>query len=291
MKIYDGHIHQTGNDIPPEKLLRQMESGGVYGGAIFSVPPAVIGMPAPEGMDAGLEARLNRVLDYTKPFPDRLLPVLWIHPDEPDTLDGIQEAAKRGIRGFKVICNNFYVYEDKSMEMLAEIAKTGLPVIFHTGILWDKGVSGDYCRPLNWEHLIKLPNLRFSLAHCSWPWYDECIALYSKFLNLANDPDFTTEMFLDLTPGTPAPYRKDLLSKLVYSGYDVFHNMLYGTDCNTASYASDWAAKWLNTDQNIFDACHVSLTDQERIFSGNFLRFFKLSSEGHRCKPLNTDGT
>ena len=56
------------------------------------------------------------------------------------------------------------------------------------------------------------------MGHCSWPWYDECIAVYGKFLNgVANDQD-APEMFFDLTPGTPRIYREDLLTKLFTVG-------------------------------------------------------------------------
>ncbi|MBR2672439.1 MAG: amidohydrolase family protein [Oscillospiraceae bacterium] len=290
-KIYDFHIHQAGNDIAPNLLIEQMEAAGVYGGSIFSVPPASFGKTTQVGSGNSLEERLEGILNYTKDYPERLFPVLWVHPDEPDVEKGVREAAKSGIVGFKVICNNFFVYEDKSMRMLEAIAETGLPVAFHTGILWDKSVSGLFGKPLNWEKLLEIPNIRFSVAHCSWPWIDECIGLYSKFLSLANNPDFTPEIFLDLTPGTPISYRDELLQKIVNSGFDVFHNMLYGTDCNTGSYASAWAKKWIDTDSAIFDKYGVSKEDQRRVFHDNFLRFWHLSDEQYRYKPVKSDGT
>ena len=69
-----------------------------------------------------------------------------------------------------------------------EIAKLNVPVIFHTGILWDGRVSSNYNRPLHWESLLPITNLRFSMGHCSWPWVDECIALYGKFLKSVQAP-------------------------------------------------------------------------------------------------------
>ncbi len=69
------------------------------------------------------------------------------------------------------------------------------------------------------------------MGHCSWPWYDECIALYGKFLN-ALEKDGAPEMFFDLTPGTPVIYRRDLLTKLFTVGYDVPDN-ISEDDCNS----------------------------------------------------------
>ena len=290
-KIYDFHIHQRGDDVPPSVLIQQMEAAGVYGGAIFSVPPACFGKSINGFNSKTMEERLKGILDYTKDYPGRLFPVLFVHPDEPDVINGVKEAAKSGIVGFKVVCNDYFVYEDKSMRMLEAIAETGLPVAFHTGILWDRTVSGEYGKPLSWECLLQIPNIRFSVAHCSWPWINECIGLYSKFLSLANNPDFTPEIFLDLTPGTPISFRDELLQKIVNSGFDVFHNMLYGTDCNTGGYTSAWAKKWIDTDSAIFDKYGVSKEDQRRVFHDNFLRFWKISDEQYRYKPVKSDGT
>jgi predicted TIM-barrel fold metal-dependent hydrolase len=282
------HIHFSTEKDDPHKLVSQMERSGVFGGAIFSVPPRNIGL---DKNASGGEARLTDIVNFTKDYPDRLLPLLWVHPDEPDISGLVKEAVRRGIRGFKIICNNFYVYENKSMKLLEVIAETGLPVCFHSGILWDRSVSGQYNRPLNWEHLIEIPRIRFSLAHCGWPWYDECIAVYSKFLSLANQPDFTPEMFFDLTPGTPPPYRRDLLTKLIESGFDVDHHMMFGTDCNTSDYKTEWARKWIKTDAEIFKSLNVTEEAMERIFSKNMLRFFRVSKETYRFKGVTPDGS
>jgi len=281
------HIHLWPGDNNPDDLIERFKKAGIYGGAVFSEPSAEMNM----GAAGSGEQRLARLLSFTQKYPDRLFPVLWIHPDEKDTLSLIKTAAAEGVRGFKIICNNFYVYESISMEMLFAIAEAGLPVCFHSGILWDSGVSGEYNRPLNWERLIKIPGIRFSLAHCSWPWYDECIALYGKFLFLGNQKKFSAEMYLDLTPGTPLPYRRDLLTKLLSSGYDVDHHMMFGTDCSAGEYRIEWAQKWINADNEICDSLEISAESRDRIFGGNMLRFFGISGEKYHNRPVKPDGS
>ena len=281
------HIHLWPNDNNPENLIERFNKAGISGGVVFSEPPVQLKMSD----SGGGEERLEHVLSFTKKYPERLFPVLWIHPDEKGTLPLIKKAAGLGIRGFKIICNNFYVYENKSMEMLYSIAETGLPACFHSGILWDPGVSGEYNRPLNWEKLIEIKGIRFSLAHCSWPWYDECIALYGKFLFLGNQKNFSAEMYLDLTPGTPPPYRRDLLTKLLTSGYDVDHHMMFGADCNAGDYRVEWVQKWAKTDNEIYDSLAISEESRNRIFSGNMLRFFGISGEEYRNRPVKPDGS
>lgn len=290
MKTFDVHIH-TGlksSLFDPQVLLSQMERGGVWAGAVFSEAPSAFG--SHNQRHSGHE-RLENILKCCENHRDRLLPVLWIHPDEDDIKGLISEAAERNIGAFKVICNNFYVYEDKSLRMLEHIAGTGKSVLFHSGILWDDSVSSKYNRPLHWEALCKIGGLRFSLAHCSWPWYDECIALYGKFLtNHMKHPDDNSEMFFDMTPGTPVPYRRDLLTKLLGCGYDIEHNIIWGTDCNTDGYHAEWAEKWRHLDSGLMEELRTAEETRNLIFYENARRFFGLSGEVHRHRDLHSDG-
>ena len=160
----------------------------------------------------------------------------------------------------------------KKDKVLSEIAGTGKPVIFHTGILWDYNALSVYNKPLNWEPLSNIKGLRFSMGHCSWPWYDECIALYGKFLNNLLRTD-SAEMFFDITPGTPQIHREALLTTLYTIGYDVGDNIMFGTDCNAHSYNGDWANEWIKTDCDILDKLNVSEENREKLYYHNLLRF------------------
>lgn len=273
MKIFDCHIHMNENKQNIPKLLKDFESAGVYGGCLFSCPPAEYRNETEGSIPtAAFEERLDAVLNAAKGYEGRLFPILWIHPYEEDIINKIKIAVDRGIDGFKIICSNFYVYEDKSIELLKAIAATGKPVFFHSGILWDGQVSSNFNRPMNWEALIPIKGLRFSMGHCSWPWHDECIALYGKFLNALTMED-TAEMFLDMTPGTPDMYRDDLINKLFNIGYDFGHNLIFGTDCSSECYNSQWSAKWLKKDGELMDKYGVGKKVREDIYYNNLLRF------------------
>lgn len=270
MKRFDMHIHCGAARVNPEKLLQQMESCGIYGGVVLSHYPKE---SKPDGFDA--ETRMNQVLELCRDYPDRLFPVLWIHPHEPDALAVAEEAVRRGIMGFKMICDNYYVSEPDSMALVRKIAELGKPIIFHSGILWFGGDSSKYNRPLNWECLVDIKGLRFSLGHCSWPWIDECIALYGKFLN-AYTEGMGAEMFFDTTPGTPAIYRKELLTKLYTVGYDVADNVFFGTDCSAENYNAAWAGKWMATDGAILQELGADDEIFQKMYHGNLLRFLGL---------------
>ena len=74
--------------------------------------------------------------------------------------------------------------------------------------MWDGKPSGPYNRPVGFESLLEVQGLRFCMAHVSWPWCDELVAVYGKVLNgYTNRRDLTVEMFVDITPGTPPIYR------------------------------------------------------------------------------------
>lgn len=268
MKYFDVHVHSQKTAFDPRELLQKLEDAGIYGCCVFSNEPKEFS--SADGSD--FEERLNSVLDCTKGYEDRLFPVLWIHPYEENILEKVHIAVSRGICAFKIICNSFYVYEEPCMNVLREIAKLDKPVFFHSGILWDSQNSSKYNQPLNWEALIDIEGLRFSMGHCSWPWTDDCIALYGKFLNALTTRK-AAEMFFDMTPGTPVTYRKNLLEKLFLSGYDVGHNILFGTDCTANFYNSDWAKKWLKIDGQLMDEMGISKEVRKHLYHDNLLRF------------------
>lgn len=274
MKIFDMQIHARGTEPAPEKLVSEMESTGIYGGCIVSSAPDTDGK-----CDSSFEARLEEALAWSRGHEDRIFPVLRIDPYEENAIEKVRTASERGIAAFKITCSDYFVYEDKPMALLEEIAALGKPVIFHTGILWDGEASSNYNRPLNWEALLKIKGLRFSLGHCAWPWIDECLALYGKFLN-SSARENGTEMFLDLTPEAPEIYRFELLTKIFTIGYDVGDNLLYGSGCNASSYSNEWIKNRLDTDIKILDELGVSLENREKMFSKNLMRFLGKDKSG-----------
>ncbi len=269
MRIFDSHIHSEVGKINPKDMLKEMNGIGVEGGAVISPEPE-----SPLGYGYSYETRMDCLEAWTKEVPEQVYPVLWIHPYEKDAIAKARDAVSRGVCAFKIICDCFYVYEEASINLLREIAKMNKPVIFHSGILWDGYDSSKYNRPLNWESLINVEGLRFSLAHCAWPWCDETIAMYGKFLSAYTyNPQVSAEMFLDLTPGTPKIYRKDLIYKIYNCGYDTPRNVLFGTDSTANSYNTRWAREWVDRDSKIMDEIGVSKRLQELYFRENFMRF------------------
>ena len=282
MEFFDSHVHAENTNINTNKLLSDLTSAGLSGACVFSNNPKEYN--AKTGTD--FDTRLSEVLSWTKGNEDKLFPVMWIHPYEENILENVEKASNAGVMAFKIICSNFYVGDTKCMDMLSKITTLNKPVFFHSGILWDGMNSSKYNRPANWEALLDLDNLKFALAHISWPWVDECIAVYGKFLNALNQGR-TVEMFIDTTPGTPEIYREDAFKKLFYTGYDVPNNIFFGTDCSAHNYQYEWTKKWLNIDQAIFNKLNIPLKMQQKIFKDNILRFLgKTNDKVNRFIPM-----
>lgn len=280
MNIYDMHIHAEGGAPNPDALIQNLEKAGIYGGTVISVRPK----ESFGRVKFDYEERIENVLGWTKGYEDRLFPVLWIHPREENICAKIKDAAKRGIAAFKMICDDYYVYEDFSMKAIHAIAETGKPLMFHSGILWiGKAVAGNYNKPANWEILLTVPNLRFSMAHCSWPWYDECIAIYGRMMAAYRfDPQGSSEMYFDLTPGTPEVYREDLFKKLYNCGYDTPHNIMYGTDMSADDYDVEYAKRWMEFDNSLFEKLGITEDMKKLIYEDNFLRFIGKTENNYK---------
>lgn len=283
MKIYDMHIHiNIGPDVEPNQLLDRMNEAGVSGGALFSAGPET-------GLywnKAPYRERLDHLFRWTKGKEGVFFPILWIHPHEKDACEIVKDAAASGVAGFKMICDNYYIYDAPAQELMAAIEKTGLPTFFHSGILWAGTDTSKYNRPLNWECLLNFEGLRFSMGHCSWPWHDECIAMYGKFLHSYHQR-LSSEMFFDLTPGTPPIYRRDLLTKLFTVGYDVQHNLMFGTDSMAHEYHPDWVKSWLDRDNAIYDELGVTAEQRQLLFHDNLMRFLKNEKIDHYLPHVN----
>ena len=268
--ILDCHVHIMQGLPIPDQLLANMRGAGVRGGIIISHPPqaySAIAVPLPPAV------RLENLMLWTAKTPD-LFPFFWIDPLESDALEQVKQATERGVAGFKIMCNTFDPGDPRAMPIYEAIAKTGKPLLFHSGILWNGMPSSNHNRPALFEPLMEVAGLRFALAHISWPWVDECIAVYGKFQNAyQRRPDLSSEMFIDLTPGTPVIYRKEALTKLLTVGYDIESNLLFGTDCRTDDYDVSWASEWIARDGEIYQGLGIGSATFEKIFSQNLLRF------------------
>lgn len=247
--MQDLHIHMfPGRKDSPAEFVDKTRAAGVTGGAVMSLYPASFGQ---EKEDQCWQTRLDFILDFCSQTPG-FRPLYWIDPLEKDALEQVRSAAEKGIAGFKVICNYFFPVEGK--KVYQAIAETGLPLMFHSGVLYNKQPSSEYNRPMSFEFLMDVKGLRFSLAHISWPWSAELISVYGKLNYLDHcDPEGRSKMYFDITPGTPPIFRREALRWIYLSGYKVKQRVLWGTDCLANDYNTEYARYWAKFDQEIMD--------------------------------------
>ncbi len=277
----DAHVHNGSysdfSSVGPEVMKdfqRNMKDAGIDGALIISPNPLLLS-------HWSSDRRMKDLIDF-RAGRENLYPFYWINPMEEDALEQVDKAVALGYLGFKMICSNYDVDSSESMAVIEKAAALSKPILFHSGISWDGRKSANRMRPGNFEALLDIPRLKFSLAHVSWPWCDECIAVFGKFLNAYTlRPNITCEMFIDIAPGTPRCYREEVFRHLFGVGYDLKNNIIFGTDNEAGSYNVAWAREWQDLDDSLYAKYYKGdLEDfKERLYGKNVLRFMGIDRE------------
>jgi uncharacterized protein len=263
----DCHIHAHGDE-KGEEVLKAMDQVGLERIVLFSVPPH-------RGLEPGAipppdahRKVIDRLDEVCAADPDRLLGFAWIEPTLPDALEAIDYAfGEKNLRGVKMIPNHWYPGDEPAQICYQRIENYGKPMLFHSGILWDTSDTSQYCRPAFYEIMLHYPGIRFALAHISWPWTDECLAVNGKFR--ANQAGERTS-YIDITSGAPRIWKVDALRKaLCYLGDD---HIIYGSDSHLPGGA-DYAAERLREDTEMLQEAGASKETIERIMTTNALRW------------------
>lgn len=273
--IFDGHMHLvTEEENDTGKFAEWIKMNGVRGGILISLPPVSFGALSRSAAPHSNHQRLEHLFRWTGTNPD-MYPFYWLNPLEEDAEEQVDIAVKKGVRGFKVICSSFYPGDVRALKIFRKIAQVPRPILFHSGILFDGTDSARYNRPYEFEALLEVPGLKFSLAHVSWPWCDECIAVYGKFkAAYSRFPERKGEIFVDITPGTPAVFREAVLNKLFRTGYnDIMNDVIFGTDCKANRYDYKYAHGIICGDKYIFQRLGIDRNNADKIFVHNLERF------------------
>ena len=190
--MFDCHIHIM-KETNKEEFYTGVRESGFVGGLLLSRPPRTF-----DGNSLTTHQRLENVMGLAEGMKG-LYPFYWIDPLEPDACEQVDYGVSLGISGFKIISIDDYPDNPKAMEVYKRIASHDKPILFHSGILWNGKNSSNYNRPANFECLLEVEGLRFALAHVSWPWHDECLAVFGKFI-AAREFGNQNTMYFDLTP-------------------------------------------------------------------------------------------
>jgi len=268
--IIDCHVHGWGKESAKE-IIKGMDAAGLDKIVLFTPPPR---------WDEGEEPlTMRQAADWLAQIvaqaPERIIPFTWIEPTLPDAIEALEYAVRDlGFKGVKMIPNHWYPYDEAVFPVYEKIQELGVPILFHSGILWGHSDGSRFCRPAFYEALIHFPKVRFALAHIGWPWVDECLAVAGRFRAEAERTGKAMQMWVDTCPGTPPMWRTEALQKaLAYVGDE---RLLWGSDTFGPSIAH--AAETLASDRRILrEVLGGNAETERRWLSENALRFLGLA--------------
>jgi predicted TIM-barrel fold metal-dependent hydrolase len=262
----DLHVHHNPGKLTGKKLLRTMDKVGMRRMAVLA--------PYMGESNERQKESTDMVAKLCAQDPKRLVAFAWIEPRLSGAVSAVEYAVqKKKIKGIKMIPHHWYPYEERLFPVYGKIEELRKPILFHSGILWGFEDSSRFCRPAFYEALLHFPKLKFALAHISWPWTDECIAVAGRMRAAARaEKGRRMQMYIDTTRGTPDLYRKDALYKAItYAGAD---RLIFGTDSGTGDLSR--ATKHFTDDRRIIvDELGFSQKDFEKIMLRNFDDFLK----------------
>ena len=254
MRIVDCHVH-TFNDVYNDisQIIDAMDRNGVERILVLS-----------KNERRSLQqtrANLRKTKKLCDQAPDRLTGLAWLEP----TIHGMKKLAREalcdmGFAGIKIIPDHWYVYEGRLEPWWELMNELEARILFHTGILYAFEDGSQFCHPVYLEKLLHYPKIHFAMAHISWPWCEECLAVMGR-MKAAKNPQW--QSYIDITPGTPPHIRKQaLFNALNFCGPD---RLMFGTDSNMKGFS---AKKQIDADSAIFDEFGLNEAQKERIFSG-----------------------
>jgi len=291
MRIWDCHCHSNGTETGDE-VLRWMDEAGVERICLFSKYPST---PSEDTLLRGASGRYPERPGSTKVAyrredvraatdhiasvqavdPSRIFGLLWVEPRVPGIVEEIEYAlVDKGLRGIKMIPDHWSPTDEIMWPIYDKMQELDKPIQFHSGILYGFDDSSRFCRPVLFEMLVNFPRLRFSLAHISWPWVDECLAVFGRFRAAMSDAPEDCQMWIDTCRGTPDAWRVEALSKAIpFCGME---RLMFGVDASPQRLPQT-APVHVRKDMDILrNVIGVSEEQIEMFFWGAAARFYQV---------------
>ena len=131
------------------------------------------------------------VADYVGRFPQKLIGFAGIDPTDRDAAREVRIAREElRLRGITVSPANqdFHPTDSRAMDVYAEAAGLGMPVLFHPSGQFTEQSKLEYGRPYLLDEIARtFPNLRMIVAQFGQPWVDETICMLGKHQHVLAD--------------------------------------------------------------------------------------------------------
>jgi predicted TIM-barrel fold metal-dependent hydrolase len=257
MRVVDCHVHLDG-ETKASDIVHAMDANGVQRILLMSRYER-------DSHEKTLQ-NLEEAHRLMKEAPDRISGLAWLNP----AVKGCASLAERaleemGFSGIKIIPDHWFVYEERFEPFWSKLNDLSASVLFHTGILHVFADGSRFNHPVFLEKLLHYPRIRFAMAHLSWPWCDECLAVMGRMQSAAEEGGFTWQSFIDTTPGTPPYIRAQAVKNAVsFCGPD---RLLFGSDSMLPGDLSH-QKEVLAADIQLYESIGLGNAQIQRILSG-----------------------
>jgi len=191
---------------------------------------AAVIFPVDQESETGYHRYSNEaVAELAAENDDVLIPFASIDPHKGKM--GAREARRLvesfGVQGFKFhpTSQGFFPNDRMAYGLYEAIAETGKPALFHTGqtgvgsgMRGGNGMRLKYSNPLHLDDVaVDFPDMPIILAHPSFPWQDEALAVAQHKPNV----------YIDLSGWSPKYFPANLVR---YANTMLRHKVLFGSD-------------------------------------------------------------
>ncbi|WP_051426192.1 amidohydrolase family protein [Jiangella gansuensis] len=161
-----------------------------------------------------------------------------------DVMDQLEDGLSRGLKGVKLypILAGFDATQPQHDDFFREVARLGVPLLFHTGTSGAAEAMLELSHPLLYDKLARRhPDVTMILAHMSHPWQRECVIVLRKHANVYAD---VSAQWLRSMEGYQALVRAQewgVVDKLMFgSDYPIWKPQV-GIDGLRAMAQKDWS--------------------------------------------------
>ena len=277
MQVLDAHTHLSGSgsDEKTEDIVATLDACGVTKAFVFAPLVDVHSWQLTDEHLDDLRTHNDYCADICSGAPDQLLAFCVLNPS-PGLADGsldqavdlMIDEAKRcyhdlGIRGVKMVPDGWYPYDRPVIRLYEALADLGMYVAFHSGIFLD-GHTGRFCRPAYYEAVHRVPELKGQLAHLSWPWVDECLAVLGMETIFHGDDPAKYQLKADLSFGPPDDWQLESWQKALDSLPGAL--LCYASDVFWPSAADRYCEQFLRPQLGLFE---VAATQSHKYQEGS----------------------
>ena len=199
----------------------------------------------------------DHVAAHVSNHADRLIGFAGIDPSHPkEAVNELRRArGELSMPGIAVApaAQDFHPSNSQAMQVYAEAAEQGMPILFHTGVFMTAATKLEYARPVLLDEIAReLPTLKLIIAHFGHPWVNETIVLLAKHENV----------FAEISRLVHQPWQAYQALLSAYQ-FGVMEKLLFGSGFPTA--AASYCIEALYSINHLVHGTHLPTIPREQL--------------------------